>query len=617
MKNGFLYLSLYVATACGTISAEGTAIDDIFDDATITITAADRVSTPLRDTTANVTVISSEDIKERGFRTLGEALERTTGFSLSSNGGAGQTSGLFLRGFDGGNILITIDGIPLKDPTDPGFSSGLPHIMLDNVKQIEIVKGAQSGIWGADAVAGVVNIVTDTPKKGGEVAIRAGYGSYDTKESGITLSLAGDAGGLIVNADHYFSDSYSAMIPRDAESDQYENNTFDLKAYLNIDKNSKIGIYHRHIDGDYDFDGTNGNDSFSNGTFKESLSALRYDYDDGKLSLDGVLSLNRIDRHIDGMGLWGPYTFDASGEGERAALSFAYEMGKGTLSGGIESSEYIDARRGDSFTNHGIFGSYRYISELFGGRTILNATIRYDDFDKFDSKTTYRLGLKRECSLLKGVFASANLYSAYKAPSLFQWTNRAAGSNLKPEYTKGYEVSMGYEDMLKVTYFRNEIEDMIDNRVVGWTVVYFNRNSSYTIDGLEIESKYRFDSISTLFRANYTRLFSMDDIDGNTLPRRPRESFNLFIDHYLSPDIHIGADIQYVSKRTDKDWSVWPARNVTLESYTLVNLSYNQKIGANLDISLQAHNIFDEDYQTVYGYSTEGRSIYGRIEYRF
>jgi vitamin B12 transporter len=615
-----LSVSLLHAAPADTNTSTNTNTTLSLDDlGVITVTAADRVSTPLRDTTANVTVISAEEIKERGYRTLADALSRVSGFAAASNGGAGQTTGLYLRGMKQGSVLILLDGIPMKDPNDPSFSYPLEHLMLDNVKRIEVVKGAQSGLWGSDAVAGVVNIVTKEAAPGAHAVFRGGLGSHTTRTGGVDLSYSGEAGSFLISGDHYETDGFSALKPRNAEADGYTNDTLHIKGRLKTGEDSSLGLFYHQIDGDFDYDGNGNPDDTSTGSFSDRLTGLEWNYDDGRLSMHGLLSVNTVERHYNDA-VWVPS--DYTGDATRAALNAAYTIDdRQRISGGVEYNRYQGSSTWNpvqaSYDNRAIFGSYRYIwDDLLGARTVFNATLRYDDFSHFDNKATYRFGLKRECRLLPGLFTAANIYSAYKAPDIYRASRPLPGTTLKPEYTRGYELTIGYEKYLTVTYFRNKISDEIIS-AGGWPPFYTNDPRSYTVSGLEIGSEWSFREIPLTLSANYTHLFDTEDKNGAPLYRRPENSFNLFLDYALTDRITLGADLRYVGKRVDRQWVGWIPQDVTLGSYSLVNLHYNHRITDKLTLSIQARNILDEEYETAAGYSTEGRSVYGTVEYRF
>jgi vitamin B12 transporter len=114
----------------------------------ITVTSATNSTQSIKDVTSNIEVITKEEIEERHFTNVSEALNTLSGVSIISNGGLGSSSSVYLRGNDSKRVLVLIDGIRYNDITG---LSGAPfeHLMIDDIEQIEVVKGAQSGIWGA------------------------------------------------------------------------------------------------------------------------------------------------------------------------------------------------------------------------------------------------------------------------------------------------------------------------------------------------------------------------------------------------------------------------------------------------------------------------------------
>ncbi len=609
LKSHYSLVALLALSSMTLQAANDTPLRSKNDLGVITVTP-NRLNEPLKDNAANVTLISAKEIKERGYQTLADAVSRISGFSAASNGGAGQSAGLFLRGFNSGHILILLDGMPLKDPTDPSFSAGLAHLRLDNVARIEVVKGAQSGLWGADATAGVINIITKDAAPGAHISFRAGLGSYSTAQGGVTLSLDADNGNFILSADHFKTRAFSAYEPRSAEADSYTNDTLHFKGTLKAGEYAKFSIFYHDIQGDFDYDSgwpINPNDNLSHGKFRDQLIGINYDYDDGTYTLHGSFGTNTINRDMNDSSYG---TSNYHGQSTRATLRASRQIDDHQLLAlGIDYNRYEGSSpilANSSFDNRGFYGSYRYIFDnLLGARTIINAVLRHDDFSTFESKTTYRFAIKRECNLLPSLFSSINIYSAYNAPSLYQYSTNNA---LKPESTHGFEISAGYDDLLKITYFRNKVKDRIDYDSSTWS--YFNSTNDYTIDGIELEGRYRFDAIDLELSANWTHIFSLSDDSGKPILRVPHNEGNLFIDYLITPNIHLGANLKYVGKRTDYG-------DVILGSYTLLNLSYTQEIGSRLTLSLQAHNVLDRNYETIKGYSTEGRSIYGKVEYKF
>ena len=153
----------------------------------ITVTSATKSTQSIKDVTSNIEVITKEEIEEKHFTTVTQALNTLSGVSVVSNGGLGNLSSVFVRGMDSKRVLVLIDGIRYNDVTG---TSGAPfeHLMIDDIEQIEVVKGAQSGIWGADASAGVINIITKNNEEGTHTSVNTEFGSFQTKKYGMSVS---------------------------------------------------------------------------------------------------------------------------------------------------------------------------------------------------------------------------------------------------------------------------------------------------------------------------------------------------------------------------------------------------------------------------------------------
>ncbi len=121
------------------------------------VVSASKTEQSLRNITANVDILSSDELEEQHVTTVAEALEALGGITLTQSGGVGTLQSLFMRGMDTNRILVLIDGVRYQDPSNTSGAS-FAHLLVSNIEQIEVIKGAQSGVWGADASAGVINI---------------------------------------------------------------------------------------------------------------------------------------------------------------------------------------------------------------------------------------------------------------------------------------------------------------------------------------------------------------------------------------------------------------------------------------------------------------------------
>ncbi|MEA3228850.1 MAG: TonB-dependent receptor plug domain-containing protein, partial [Campylobacterota bacterium] len=145
-------LSLLSVALIGSLHAQQSVKLD-----TITVTSATKSKQSIKDVTSNIDVITSEEIEEKYYTTVSEALNSIAGISFTNNGGLGSKISLRVRGMNNNRVLVLIDGVRLQDPSNTE-GANITHLMVNNIEKIEVIKGAQSGVWGADATAGVINI---------------------------------------------------------------------------------------------------------------------------------------------------------------------------------------------------------------------------------------------------------------------------------------------------------------------------------------------------------------------------------------------------------------------------------------------------------------------------
>ena len=241
----------------------------------IIVTSATKSEQSIKDVTSNIEVITKEELEEKNFTNVSEALNTISGIDITSNGGFGQTSFVRINGMHYTNTLVLIDGIRYNDITN---GSAFPeNILVSDIERIEIIKGAQSGIWGADASGGVVNIITSKAKEGFNGSINAEYGSFKTKKLGTTLAYKNDVGFIKVNVNQIDTDGFSAAEPTKSsadygkrgddlgwEDDGYTNNTYNFQAGLFLSSKDELNVSYKKIDAKYEYDGGAGVDNSSN-----------------------------------------------------------------------------------------------------------------------------------------------------------------------------------------------------------------------------------------------------------------------------------------------------------------------------------------------------------------
>jgi vitamin B12 transporter len=587
------------------------------DFASATVYSATKSEQSIKDVTSNVNVITAEDIEERRYTTVVEALNSLAGISFTSNGGLGKSASVRLRGMDSKRVLVVIDGIRYNDPTG---LNGAPfeHLQIENIKRIEVIKGAQSGIWGADATAGVINIITKDQKQGTKATVSLEYGSFNTKKYGIDISHKEDSYYMSLSSHKVDSDGFTAQAPRGTnidnyEDDGYKNTTTTIKFGKKLDDLNKIDISHTIIDATSEYDKDIYVGVYPNSYKDETLSANSYATSTtkdtfSKINLNHIDSFGNANIYVNKSIFNRDYSNGREYDGEVLEYGINEKVSYNTNDFVIFGIDYKNFEHKNSinkdYSNKAIFvTNSNEIDGLIAGKTIITQSLRKDNFDKFENKTTGKIGIKHFHENIKDLTTSINYGTAYNVPTLYNLYSSYGNENLTPEYTKSFDISAKYKD-IKLTYFNQKIDDMIGSDS---SYKYINIIGTSTIKGYELE--YTKDITDEIFVAvNYTNL-SAKDKDSYELSRRPDETLKLSMDYYGIAKTHINFNSEYIGDRIDYDYGTHNIKART-GKYVVSNLVVNYDLDSSKKVYLKIDNITDKYYQTVDGYATSPRAFY-------
>ncbi len=574
----------------------------------VIVDAALPSSSSLKHITSDVTLITSEELQSRHYRDVLDALRHHVGFFVTQNGGPGQSSGFFLGGMSSEHILVMIDGIRLNDPTSTKGQAALEHIRLADVDHIEVIKGAQSGVWGADASGGVINIVTKEASKGLHVDAKLEGGSYTTQNGTLSASYANDMYALQAGFDGYKTDGFPPKSDSAFDAGDMER-TYFASAKLRPKEGTNLSGHYRRVVSDFDFEGLNAT------TWKPEKQHGSADltFYDAKLeqNFHGIF-LSVYGRRSDFERRYNGNEYDGSEfeGGVKAHYNVgggAYDLGISHRKSKMEKSYGKDVD--SDIRDNAIFGAFT-LSTL-QDRLIVNAALRYDDYDAYDDKTTGKLGFKYR--IWKEIAARANVGLGYRAPSLYE---RFGGDgytlpneDLKPESTMTYDVSLfGYG--ASIGYFYNEITDMIDY-VFGANYGpghYVNVEGTSKIQGVRFAYDRPVDVIDSAFGLSYEYVDAKDAQD-HRLIRRPRHRAVARWDWFITDALDFDLNVNYAADYLDDDYSAYPAKRVQMGEYIVWNAVLNYQTDAG-GFYVKVDNIFNEEYQVVKGYNTPETSVY-------
>lgn len=605
---------------------------------------------PANESPSSITVITRADIEARQVKYVGDLMRDVPGFNVNQSGGVGTQTQVRVRGAEANQLLVLVDGVRANDPANSDEFQW-QYALTSDIERIEIVRGPQSAIWGSDAVAGVVNIIRRKDVEERRISGRAEVGSFDT------VDLAADAGwsvgDLRLRGGVAYYDTDGINIAREgSEKDGAENTTADLGLEWGVTDAWTLIASGQFVDATSDFDGT---DFFVTGlpvdTDQVAENEQTYWLAEARWAPNasiwsGNVGLNYTDtdttNFTDG-------TFNTSTAGEvlefraRASADWA-----GRREGTSHRITVAADHRETDFSQRGTptdFGDPNQdqsmdvtgIAAEYLGRPIagLSWTVsgRYDDNSEFDNIATWRLGFSHEVD--PGVRVRGSFGTGSKTPTFTERFGFFPGTfignpDLVPEESRGWEFGLDWDVLgdrlsLGAAYFSTTLKNEIDGFVFDPDTFAFtaaNKDSDSERDGFELLLNSRpLDGL--LITASYTYIDATEDnAGGESLRevRRPRHMASLNADYRFANDrAGVNLNINYTGEQLDVffDPATFVSENVTLDSFTIVDVAGSWRLTDSLELVGRISNLFDEDYEEVLGYSRPGVAYYGGIRGRF
>ena len=599
------------------------------------IISAIRVPTPASQVASSVTVITSDDIEAKQQRTLPDILQEVAGLNIVQ-GGAGNVASVFMRGTNANHTKVLIDGIDVNDASSASGAFDFSQISAANIERVEVLRGPQSGLYGSDAIGGVINIITKTGKGPAQFTASVEGGSFGTFNQAAGVSGSTDKLNYNFNVEHLRTDANpvtpSNLVPagRPRNNDYYDSETASTKLGAKLTDNLDIGFVGRYTfaqinnTGD-DFTGpeallTNN----TNHDFYTRGTAHLVSFDDKLEQTVGLAytSYNRdyIDPNAMAYSSFGQYQGDRIKtdwqgniklmQGQTVTLGAEHQLDQ--LS---DPSQPVTAQ----MTNN---AGFIQLQSEFGRQLFNTISVRDDDNSQFGSKATYRIApaflITQTDTKLK-----ASLGTGFKAPTLDELFDNypafgfAANPNLKPETSTGYD--FGFEQKLfnkKVhfgsTYFHNDIKNLIADNAAYTTYVNIGKATTY---GFENFISYKPLNILSL-RADYTFTIAKDDIAQQELLRRPKNKGSFSVTYQATDKLSLTSSVLYVGKSIDGNRDFTIAR-MKSGSYTTANIAAEYAVNDKISVFGRIANLFDRHYQEPIGFDAQGIGAFAGVKAKF
>ncbi|MGB3005555.1 MAG: TonB-dependent receptor, partial [Chitinophagaceae bacterium] len=605
-----------------------------------------------------VTIITREQLERTGAKDLAQILTEQAGVMISgANSNAGKDKSAYLRGGYISHTLITIDGIPVYDPSGIGGNFDLRNFAVSNIERIEILKGSQSTLYGSDAINGVINIIT---KKVSNKLLTGSstisYGSNATTRANAVIN--GKSGIIDYNTSYsfHYTKGINETINKPnfpvTDRDKFQQSSF--QSVLGIKPTEKIYIQpffrFSNIKGDID-----------QGAFTDELdytyrqkswqTGVRNEFTFGKMKLNVLYNYNNINRIYtddsvksrNGYDIYSRGTYKGSEHFADAYLNSPLNKQVKVIAG----LDYRFAKSDQDFLSIGTFGPYniKYANDSLHQRQIgLYTAINWNHHSGFTLELGGRLNNHSSYSnhfvfnfnpsllIHKKVKFFANLSSAYRTPSLYQLFSEYGNKNLQPE--SGFTAEGGVQYFSANNKFTGRA--VAFNRKVKDIIFFFYNTTTYSSQyinqdkqkdyGFELEANFKING-NTNFKAFYTYTtgeittkIAGKDTTYNNLLRRPESIFGVNLSGKVGKHLLVSCNIINTGKREDAYFENTNYATVytTLESYILCDIYAEYSFtNSKLKIFTDLRNVTNSKYSEIVGFNTTGFTGYGGVRFSF
>ncbi|MGO2373189.1 MAG: TonB-dependent receptor domain-containing protein [Pseudoalteromonas prydzensis] len=584
----------------------------------ITVTA-NKFEQSITDVLASVTVIERSDIETSNVRDLPSLLATQVGFQINSNGGFGQNSGVSLRGSSSRHALILVDGVRTGSAT-LGYTS-ISNIPLNSIERIEIVKGSRAAVYGSDALAGVINIIT---RKEQTLTLDATFGTDAYQNYQVAGTTVVDAVTASFNAGFEKTDGFDVLQGVAPDEDGYENKNLGFNIRYENELLGQLKALGQYSEGyaRYDSAFSPVDSTVENNEFENYQLAFGWEKSltDQQHSVDIALSRDSSDNaRVDYTGGTVVDVFDTKrSQIDYNALYLVNE--EFDINGGLNwYKDDISGTSGD-YTENSREVYAGYIGGYYDGKQFLaNLAVRYDDDQYFGDETTYTAAVGYH--LHENATFRVSQSTGFKAPTFNDLYYPMSGNpDLVPETSVNQELglSLDFSDVsVDISIFRNDIENLIawaPNAAGNWQPANINEARH---EGVEFSFTNEILGFDNQF--NFTYLNAENTQTGVAQTYVSPRTVNWSVAKQWG-DFDAGFDMQYRSDR--------PGKVTELSSYTLWNLTANYQFNTALSFSARVENLFDKQYNAVdssmdyatgevFYYNTADRRFFVGASYQF
>ena len=603
--------------------------------------------------TSAVSVITAEDIEARNQIYVTDILRSLPGVSVNNSGPSTNLSQIRVRGNEANQVLVIIDGVKVNNPFSGEFDFG--GLQAGNIARVELLRGEQSALWGADAIGGVINIVTKTGQVAEQYNASIEAGSFNTVHGQISTTFPVGGAALSLNAEGFSSDNFD-ISDSDGEEDSSKSQSYSIglndldigpikfgakASLINLDTRFEALVNSRLQDtlddqSDRSIESYRLNAAFN--TFgidhlitatsnRERTSTILTQVGFNFVTLLEVIETDPISgenltNSSNTVGQTQNINWTAKKNHGAHSLTLLAEAEFLEFSRSAVNSSNVESQADDDLDSQSIAADYSYVTDKLS----LNGSARQDFNSLFEDTFTWKAGFGYNLDQFGLGRVRGSLGTGIKNPTLTEvfgvFSPLFAGNpNLVAEKSFGYNIGYTHNFWdeaitVSVDYFNSELENEIFTEFNSAPVPSRanNRANDSTREGVEVEL---IADISDKLSFRGAATFLESEEDGEREVRRPEFIGSASATYSPIDSLRFTATVDHTGSQEDSDFSTFPSMRVTLDEFTLVGLNAAYDISDNLTISLRGDNLLDENYQQVLDFSSQGRGVYGGLSAKF
>lgn len=603
---GAIAIAMGCSTAASAQQTSETAVNTSLETLVVTATRSEE---KIKDVPARISIIEPQILEQSPIASLPDLLKTDAAINMVQSGGYGQTASIFLRGSNSNQTLVLRDGVRLNS-ISTGTAS-LPFIDTTDIKQIEVLKGPASVLYGTDAIGGVVQLVSKTPEKS-SAFITGEIGENSTYKTLIGAEVAENGFYAQVRGQHLETDGTPVKESKNAPDAAFDQTGYSAKFGVEKEKYA-LSLNYSENKGNSQYDNYGAS---TNQDFKNEIVNLK-----GRLNITPNIELNaRVSQFKDDLeqndtNYQGTYDFVHSTTQEAELYGkWQFTPSQNVLIG--STYQNVD---GDvvSFGNpyaadvnsQGYYVQHQYNSN----RLNTQIGLRVEDNEKYGTHTIGQIAARYQILPLTSIYT--NIGTAFRSPTLNELYSSYGNPDLKPEESTSYEIgldqTLSYGFTTGISLYRTEVENLIDATSI--TGYIFKNIDQATFEGSEVYLKWQGENLYVNAGYNYVR--SKNDKTNEDLSRRPRQNASItagWQDRKYGLSTTLMANSSYDNTAYD---------DITISGHLRVDMNGYYNVNDAVKLFANIQNIGDSNYRTAYSngsyYINGGRLATAGVTFRY